>query len=356
MVTLGSGARRREVFSSAAPVLVDVELGVGEIRVRLVESAEIAVEVRLDTGWSAAAQPGFPNGGVWSSGYSWGRHPEHHPAPHVPGIPPVPSVPSSQPMPSVAPAGWAWAPGHGAIPPGHGYVPGYGTVPPGRGYIPGQGAVLGAGGAVSEGGVETAGATDLDDVLISFSPESGLKVSAPQGHPLRSRALVVDITAPAHSRLSLRTGSGGIAVAGAAAVAQLVTASGSVDLERVEESARLETGTGAIAVGHLSGNAQLRTGSGMLAIGTVEGEVSARVGTGQIVVDSLAAGRIDAETNSGEIRVRVPRDRVADVDARSGAGGVYNDLIDEPQLPASAPRVHVGVRTGSGRIRISRAS
>ncbi|WP_306319039.1 MULTISPECIES: DUF4097 family beta strand repeat-containing protein [unclassified Streptomyces] len=342
---------------------MDAELGVGEIRARLADVSEVLVEVWAGAGWYAAAQPGCPNGGVWPrGGYQWGWHPGHTPVPPVPGVPavpPVPYVPGVPPVPGSAgaagapgaAAGWAWAPGHGPIPPGHGYAPGYGAIPPGHGYVPGYGAV--PGGAVPAG--ETV--AGLADLAVSFDEAGGrLLIGVPQGHPLWSTALAVDITVPARSRLNLRTGSGSIAVAGTAAAASLTTGSGSLDVERSEGDTALDTGSGSIAAGHLLGNGRLRTGSGSVGVGTVEGEVSVQAGTGQIAVGRLASGALDAFTSSGEIRIGVRAGVAAEVDAHSGSGGVRNDLADAPAPAAGTPPVRVRARTGSGRVWIARAA
>ncbi|WP_370420471.1 DUF4097 domain-containing protein [Streptomyces sp. QH1-20] len=365
MVALGTGVVRREVFSCVRPVRLDVELGSGGIRARLAEGPELVVEVRPEPrGYGHGAWPAEPDGSPrgdawgWQPEYDWqpGRMPQ---APSVPGVPPVPS-----------PYGHGWGAGqgpHGPIPPGHGYVPGFGTVPPGHGYVPGHGLVPSAPGTSSVPGtapateaVPAAGApafTDpgLDAIEISFSPEAGLRVALPHGHPLWATALTVDITAPALSHPHLRTGSGFVSVTGTAATAHLRTGAGSLDLQRAEGEAELDTGTGSVCAGRLAGAARLRTGSGSIDVGTVEGEVSAHTGTGRISVGSLAAGSLEAVTTSGEIRVGVCDGVTPDVDAHSGAGGVRDDLSDGSAPRTGAPRVRLRARTGSGRVWITRA-
>ncbi|MEW2580820.1 DUF4097 family beta strand repeat-containing protein [Streptomyces syringium] len=353
MVALGTGVMRREVFSCAQPVRLDVELGSGGIRARMADGPELVVEVRPEPGgYGHRAWPAEPDGSP--RGDAWGWQPEYDWQPgRMPQVPPVPS-----------PYGHGWGAGqgpHGPIPPGHGYVPGFGTVPPGHGYIPGHGLVPNAPGttpaAEAVPAVEAPAFTapGLDDIEISFSPEAGLRVTLPHGHPLWTTALIVDITAPALSRPHLRTGSGFVSVTGTAATAHLHTGAGALDLERAEGEAELDTGTGSVRAGRLAGPARLRTGSGSIDVGTVEGEVSAHTGTGLISVGSLAAGSLEAVTTSGEIRVGVRDGVTPDVDAHSGAGGVRDDLAHGSAPQAGAPRVRLRARTGSGRVWITRA-
>lgn len=169
-----------------------------------------------------------------------------------------------------------------------------------------------------------------------------------------------DITAPAQTRLSAHTGSGGQEIDGIAgpvearagsghirinnigANVEAHTGSGGIDVNNVQGSLRVSAGSGTIRASNVgasgtgtapsgtmaamptSGAALIEadTGSGGIHLDNVKGRVDAKAGSGHISAQGEMAGEWTLHTGSGGVDVHLPNNAAFDLDAHSSSGGV----------------------------------
>lgn len=166
---------------------------------------------------------------------------------------------------------------------------------------------------------------------------------------LRHLSISYDVTVPAETHLSARTGSGGIEVGG------------------LKGDVTGEAGSGGIRVSDISSNVELKTGSGGIDIESVTGNLSAHAGSGGIKAKAVggtngASARIEVDTGSGGIKLEQARgslvahagsgpiwvsgEPTGNWEVRSGSGGV------ELLLPAKA-EFELRARTGSAALTLN---
>lgn len=209
------------------------------------------------------------------------------------------------------------------------------------------------------------------------------------------RAVSIDweVTAPARTAVSARSGSGDISVAGSqlavqaktgsgdirlrglGATAEAGTGSGDIDMDGVAGLATVSTGSGDIRVAGvgaglhastgsgdieagLTGTGDVRTssGSGSIALTGVVGAVTASSGSGDVMVNGRPTGTWKLSTASGSVAVALPTEAGASLDARTSSGSLNLDVPLTTQGRADRRRVQGDIRGGGPRLEISTAS
>jgi hypothetical protein len=110
-----------------------------------------------------------------------------------------------------------------------------------------------------------------------------------------------EITVPANTRLSARSGSGDLEVGDVAGPVDTSTGSGDVRVGRVTESVKARSGSGEINVGSAA-SIEASTGSGNV-VASSRGDLEARSGSGDITAGQKGKGRVDVSTGSGDVEV-----------------------------------------------------
>jgi DUF4097 and DUF4098 domain-containing protein YvlB len=154
-----------------------------------------------------------------------------------------------------------------------------------------------------------------------------------------------DVTAPANTRLTAHTGSGGIEIGGIQGEVTASSGSGSLHVDNIGPSAHLESGSGRINATNIHGGAYAQTGSGSITLAiSAPGDVTAHTGSGSINIEGAADG-VRASTGSGHIEVA--GSPTAEWTAHTGSGSI--------QLhPAPDAHFTLLASTGSGSIRTNR--
>jgi DUF4097 and DUF4098 domain-containing protein YvlB len=219
-------------------------------------------------------------------------------------------------------------------------------------------------------GATPAGALAAEAVrrtLIDFSGRR-LTVRTPRDIPLRSVPLIIQVSAPAGSSITARSGSADVTVTGMAAGIDAVAGSGQIRAQRCT-GAEVRTGSGDVRLGAVLGRLRARTGSGEVEVISVEGadggstvqtgsgdvrlgavkhDVSARTGSGDLTVVDACAGGLELTTGSGQLRVGIHSGVLAELDISSGSGRARSDLpVGGPPAEGNAA-LRVRARTGSG--------
>ena len=157
----------------------------------------------------------------------------------------------------------------------------------------------------------------------------------------------------------LRTGSGSIEVVGAGSVVAR-TGSGSVLASSVSGDVEASSGSGDITVTQVAkGRTEVSTGSGDITLSGANGAVRARASSGDVSVEGTPSAPWDVSASSGDVRMRMTADAAFDLEVRSGSGGIDTALPVTTtgsqsrrelrgQVRGGGPRVHV--TTGSGSI------
>ncbi len=173
--------------------------------------------------------------------------------------------------------------------------------------------------------------------------------------PLRVVPLAVTVTAPAGSRLSVRTGAGDVTVIGSAGECDVTTGSGEVSLGAVRGRTRVRTGSGRIALAAAAGPTDIKAGSGDVRVGEIAGDLRVRAGSGDVDLADARSGSVELVTGSGRLTVGVHPGVGAELDLSSGSGRTRSELDVGKVAPAQAPALRVRGRTGSGDVLVTRA-
>jgi len=207
---------------------------------------------------------------------------------------------------------------------------------------------------------------------VDFS-SGRLVVRTPKDMQLRNVAVSVSVQAPLGSHVMVKSGSGDLAVSGAAGRLEMTTGSGRVTADQAAGNAKVDTGSGVVRLGPMAAGVRAKTGSGDVEVtsvggvstvvtgsgdvwlGAVSSDVLARTGSGNVTIANAAAGQLELHTGSGEIRVGVRAGSPAEIDLSSGSGEARSDLDLASSPPESAPSLRIRGRTGSGSALVTTA-
>ncbi len=121
---------------------------------------------------------------------------------------------------------------------------------------------------------------------------------------------------------------------------------GSLELSWITGDVAARPGRAEISADHVSGLLTLASGRGGIEIRDVEGPATARTESGGILVSFSGAPAGDFETSRGSVRVMLPADAGADLEAISRRGSV--ELAPELRLEGTRNEAHVVGRLGPG--------
>lgn len=183
----------------------------------------------------------------------------------------------------------------------------------------------------------------------------------------------VDATA-----LTLTTGPGRVDVAGIRGDLSVSVGSGAIQARDISGGAvSLTTGSGPVEAGGVRGDqVRVRTGSGGIGLeGVAAGDLAVTTGSGRVEVDGGASGNVAVRTGSGSVTahlqrapqdlrvdtgsggvtLHLPRDTGAQVEARTGSGGIDVELASSG-VTSRRGRFTGTLGDGRGRIRVTTGS
>ena len=133
------------------------------------------------------------------------------------------------------------------------------------------------------------------------------------------------------------------------------SASGDVALELVE-SLDAKVASGDVEVGRVDGEAHVDNASGDVELGEAGGSVKVRTASGDQQVRSVAEGRVDLTSASGDILVGIKQGSRVYIDARSMSGEVSSELeLGDDAAGDDGPLVELQVTAMSGDVEVVRA-
>jgi hypothetical protein len=196
----------------------------------------------------------------------------------------------------------------------------------------------------------------------------------------RHVSISYEITAPASTRVTANTGSGGIDIQGFQGRVSADTGSGDVDLRDITAEVRSHTGSGRISAQNVgapfiastgsgdmdirlnsAGDVDVHTGSGGIHVDHANGSLRARTGSGNVSANGVPASNWFVQTGSGEVKLQLADATNFDLEASTGSGDLHLAKPVTVQGKLSRHEIHgkvgnggpkVEVHTGSGDIEI----
>jgi DUF4097 and DUF4098 domain-containing protein YvlB len=155
-----------------------------------------------------------------------------------------------------------------------------------------------------------------------------------------------DITVPANTRVTARSGSGDLEVADIAGPLDVSTGSGDIRVGHVKDAVTAHTGSGDISV-DAAASARASTGSGNVVVAGVRGDLDARSGSGDITATQQGKGSVEVSTGSGNIDLSGATGPLH-VRASSGDINVQGAPAADWDVSASSGSVHVRLPAKGG--------
>jgi hypothetical protein len=164
-------------------------------------------------------------------------------------------------------------------------------------------------------------------------------------------AIRLDETGP----VQVRTGAGDISVERAAGRAEIATGSGAVEVSAVDGPAMIKNSNGDTWIGDVTGELRATAANGKIAVDRPQATVHTKTANGDILLGAVAHGEVVAETGFGNVDIGVVDGVPAWLELHTNFGNVRNDLdaADRPEPGEEA--VEIRARTGYGDITIHRA-
>jgi DUF4097 and DUF4098 domain-containing protein YvlB len=193
-----------------------------------------------------------------------------------------------------------------------------------------------------------------------------------------------EITAPADTTVTTRSGSGDQRMEGLRSNLKLESGSGDMRLEDIRGDIRLHTGSGDVTAREIAGpfsaeagsgdiraeekgkgDVRVHTGSGNVELRGIDGTLDAHSGSGDMTIQGANSGRWEIRTSSGNVDLELPSGSSFDLDASAGSGSVTVDrpvtMVVQGDLRRAQHEVRgkvsgggpeLLVHTGSGDVRI----
>jgi DUF4097 and DUF4098 domain-containing protein YvlB len=179
-----------------------------------------------------------------------------------------------------------------------------------------------------------------DDQIQVVAPKQGMGF-LPGGGNNRSDITVV---MPAHSALTIKTGSADTAVHGPITGMWVNTGSGDVSAELVDGTCGLQSGSGDIRLVELRGSARIKSGSGDVSVQRCA-DLAVSTGSGDVRIESVG-GQLVIKTGSGDVQVGEAADDLA---LSTGSGDLTVDVAHKGKfvLKGASGDVRIGVPAGT---------
>ncbi len=157
------------------------------------------------------------------------------------------------------------------------------------------------------------------------------------------------------ARLDARTASGAVSVPAVGGDVSLTSASGDLDCGEVGGRLTVKSASGDVRVQRLGAHGVVSLASGDVEVGELAGSLRVNTASGDVWVRRAGAGRVDANTASGDIAIGVAPGVGAHFDVTSISGEMQCGLpVEEAELGAA--QLEIVCRTVSGDVRIGAAA
>ena len=183
-----------------------------------------------------------------------------------------------------------------------------------------------------------------------------LRIKVPHGTILRASTGSADIRATGRYRdVETKTGSGDVSVDVVEHDAEIKVASGDVKIDRVGGSLRVQTAAGDVLAGPVGGEAEIKSASGDIRLEDAGGNVTVNSASGDVRVGSVAQGKVELKSVSGDLLVGVRKGSRVWMDVKTITGDARSELDPGGEDDDEGPLVELKATAMSGDIRIVRA-
>jgi len=196
---------------------------------------------------------------------------------------------------------------------------------------------------------------------------------------LRRISIDYEITVPADTTLTTRTGSGDQRIEGLSGKLTLESGSGDMRLREITSEIRARTGSGDIEARDISGAFTAETGSGDIRldekskgdvrVGTgsgtgelrnVNGALESHSGSGDIEISGMQTGNWEIRTGSGNVQLELPAQASFDLEASTSSGEVIVDrsvtMVVQGEVSENRHRINGKVGNGGPRLTVHTGS
>jgi hypothetical protein len=184
---------------------------------------------------------------------------------------------------------------------------------------------------------------------------AGLRCTGPLGE-CRFKTGIGEIRVEQAGPAQLRTGGGDITVDRAGSHAELTTGMGSIRVGSIDGTGVVKNSNGDIWIGAARGELRANAANGKIAVDRADAGVAAKTANGDVGVGDVATGAILAETACGRIEVGVRAGVAAWLDLDTRCGNVHNFLGAAEGPEAGEDPVEVRARSAFGDITVRRAA
>ncbi len=186
---------------------------------------------------------------------------------------------------------------------------------------------------------------------------------------VHNRSVTITLMVPREADLTAETGDGHVRVSSLTGKIDVHTGDGHITVTSLRGELRLRTGDGHVEGDNLDGTLSVQTGDGRVRVNGRFDALELRTNDGSVDAEARAGSKIDHEwyvtTGDGAVRLRIPANLNADLDAHTGDGRIRVDFpITVPAGTVSESSVSgklngggppLRVRTGDGSITISKS-
>ncbi|WP_353827120.1 DUF4097 family beta strand repeat-containing protein [Agromyces sp. SYSU T0242] len=165
-----------------------------------------------------------------------------------------------------------------------------------------------------------------------------------------------DVRVDEAERVTARTSSGSIIVGRATGAVELTSSAGSIRIRELSGEALIKNPNGSTTIGEVTGTLVVRGAHGDVTVADARGSVTARTSHGNLLVERIDGGSVRLEAGYGGIEVGVAEGTAAWLDVSSQHGAVRNTLQPADAPDADETTVELHARTSWGDILIRRPS
>ena len=186
---------------------------------------------------------------------------------------------------------------------------------------------------------------------------------------VNNRSVKIVLMIPREADLTAETGDGHVNVNSLSGKIDVHTGDGHITVSSLRGTMRLRTGDGHVEGTNLDGKLSVQTGDGRVRVSGRFDSLELRTNDGSVDAEARSGSKIESEwyvtTGDGSVRLRIPDNLNADLDAHTGDGRIRVDFpITLPAGTVSQSSVQgklngggppLRVRTGDGSITIGRS-
>jgi Toastrack DUF4097 len=172
----------------------------------------------------------------------------------------------------------------------------------------------------------------------------------------RCKVGVGDVQLDESGSVDIKTGAGDITLERVVGRAQIVTGSGGVRIGSVDGIAAVKNSNGDTRIGEVTGDARLSAANGSISVGRAREGIVAKTANGDVRLGDVARGAAVAQSAMGTVEVGIHEGVAAWLELDTKFGQVHNDLDASESPRAGEDTVEVHASTSFGDVLVHRSS